>query len=48
MADKQAHAITYKELSLHPMNQRERILQEWLVRWSWELLGSQEVIDVKD
>lgn len=32
--------ITYAELSLYPMNQRERILQEWLVQFAWEIFNN--------
>lgn len=32
--------ITYAELSLYPMHQREKILQDWLAQFAWELLGS--------
>ena len=31
--------ITYAELSLYPFNQRERILQDWLVQFAWEVLN---------
>ena len=31
--------FTYAQLSLYPINQRERILQDWLVRFAWELLN---------
>ena len=31
--------ITYAALSLYPMNQRERILADWLVQFAWEVLN---------
>jgi hypothetical protein len=33
--------ITYTNLSRYPLNQRERILQEWLTQYACELLGSE-------
>ena len=33
--------FTYAALSRYPLNQRERILQEWLTQYAWELLGSE-------
>ena len=32
--------ITYAELSLYPMHERERILQDWLVQFAWEVLNA--------
>ena len=33
-------SFTYAELSLYPMNQREAILQDWLVQFAWALLNN--------
>lgn len=32
--------ITYAALSLYPMHDRERILQEWLVQFAWEVFST--------
>lgn len=31
--------FTYAQLSLYPINQRERILADWLVQYAWEVLN---------
>ena len=36
--------ISYAALSRYPLNQRERILQEWLAQYAWEVLRG----EVKD
>lgn len=33
--------ITYANLSRYPLNQRERILQDWLDQYAWEVLRSE-------
>jgi hypothetical protein len=33
--------ITYTNLSRYPLNQRERILQDWLTQYAWEVLRSE-------
>ncbi len=34
--------ITYAELSLYPMHERERILQDWLVQFAWEVMNGSD------
>ena len=31
--------FTYAELSLFPLQDRERILQEWLLQFAWDVLN---------
>jgi hypothetical protein len=33
--------FTYAALARYPVNQRERILQDWLAQYAWEVMGSE-------
>lgn len=32
--------FTYADLAKYPFNQRERILQDWLAQFAWEVLNT--------